>query len=226
MPDCLLPSTDAPSVPIRGVVASERASLANALDRPTAAWVAANDFTAAAGSILLLPGNDGTLSSVLFGLGDPAADPRAQLLAGKLPAILPPGIYRFDSGFDDPAAASLAFALGAYRFTRYRGEKASPRLVMPGGIDAAAVMAIADGVYLARDLINTAPNDMGPAELAAAAKDLAERHGAEYSETVGGALLSANFPMIHAVGVAAAPSRAPRLILASVLASCGDPGLR
>ena len=64
---------------------------------------------------------------------------------------------------------------------------------------------------LARDLINTAANDMGPAELAAAAGDLAKRHGASVSEFAGKEL-AAGFPLIDAVGAAATPARAPRLI--------------
>jgi leucyl aminopeptidase len=207
-------------VPIRAVAASELAGFAGALDRATAAWLAANNFSASAGTVLPVPAADGKLASVLFGLGDPAADPRSALLPGKLARDLPPGTYRLESGFADPAAAVLAFALGAYRFARYRNGASGAKLVLPGGVDAEAVGAIVDGVYLARDLINTAPNDMGPAELAAAAKDLAARHDASYAETVGGALLSANFPMIHAVGIAATPSRAPRL----VDLAWGDPG--
>lgn len=212
MPDCLLPSTaDEPSVPIRAVTESDRDTFVGSLDRPSAAWVAANGFTAAAGSVLPVPDADGGLAFVLLGLGNPGADPRSALLPGTLPDRLPAGLYRLESGFPDAANAALAFALGAYRFTRYRDSAPVARLVMPESVDADLISAIADGVWLARDLINTAPNDMGPAELAAAAKGLAGRHGAAYSETVGGALLSANFPMIHAVGFAAAPSRAPRL---------------
>jgi len=213
MPDCFLDSVTAgPSVPVRGVVASDLAGLVASLDRPSAAWVAANDFSAAAGTVLPIPGPDGALASVLFGLGEPNTDPRSALLPGLLAKLLPPGDYRLDSGFDDLRAAILAFALGAYRFTRYRGAAATPRLVIPVGFDVAWPSAVADGVWLTRNLINIAPNDMGPAELAIAAKDLAERHNANYSEIVGDALLSANLPMIHAVGFAAAPSRAPRLV--------------
>ena len=213
MPDCLLPSTTgAPSVPVRAVAAADLGPFAASLDRTAAAWLAANNFTAAAGAILLVPTADGSLASVVLGLGDPASDPRAALMPGKLARELPPGVYRLEGGFHDPAAAALAFALGAYRFARYRNGATAPQLVLPEGVDGEAIAAVADGVSLARDLINTAPNDMGPAELAAAAKDLATRHDASYSETVGGTLLSANFPMIHAVGIAAAPSRAPRLI--------------
>jgi leucyl aminopeptidase len=221
MPDCLLPPSagDAP-IPIRAVAAADLPSFLATVDAATAAWVAANGFTAASGSILVLPSPEGAAASVLFGLGDPSTDRRAPFLPGRLSAQLPDGIYRLAGGFEDQASAALAFALGAYRFTRYRKAAPAPRLVMPEGNSAALVGTIADSVYLARDLINTGPNDLGPAELAGAAQDLALRHGAHYSETVGGALLSANLPMIHAVGIAAAASRAPRL----VDFTWGDPG--
>ncbi|MBH9758352.1 leucyl aminopeptidase family protein, partial [Clostridioides difficile] len=63
---------------------------------------------------------------------------------------------------------------------------------------------------LARDLINTPSNDMGPAELAAAAEALAKRYGADFKTIVGEDLVAHNFPLIHAVGMAS--TRAPRLI--------------
>jgi leucyl aminopeptidase len=65
-------------------------------------------------------------------------------------------------------------------------------------------------VWLARDLINTPANDLGPAELEDAVRALAQRHGVECRAIVGDDLLAANFPLIHAVGRAAA--RAPRLV--------------
>jgi len=212
MPDCLLPSTTSePSVPVRAVTAADLDRCVATAEKSVAAWIGANAFKAERGAVLAVPDSDGGISSVFLGLGDPSADPRAALLPGALAVRLPAGVYRLDAGFDDPPAATLAFALGAYRYNRYRSEGEAPRLVVPEAVDAEEVGAIADGVWLARDLINAAPNDMGPAELAAAAKTLAGKHGADYSETVGGALLSANLPMIHAVGAAAAPSRSPRL---------------
>src|SRR5436190_12254671 len=51
---------------------------------------------------------------------------------------------------------------------------------------------------------------MGPAELADAARALATRHGASLRAIAGDDLIAENFPLIHAVGRAAA--RAPRLI--------------
>ncbi|HYC14728.1 MAG TPA: leucyl aminopeptidase family protein, partial [Stellaceae bacterium] len=66
------------------------------------------------------------------------------------------------------------------------------------------------GITLARDLINTPAEDMGPAELSGAAETLAGKHGARFSVLIGDELLSANYPMVHAVGRGSA--RAPRLI--------------
>src|SRR5262249_47697178 len=151
------------------------------------------------------------IASVLLGLGK--GDAPAGLLPGKLPSALPAGTYRLRDGFADPALAALAFAMGAYRFTRYRTDRSEPRrLVIPGGVDGADVARIADAVMLARDLVNTGANDMGPADLAAAARQLAADHNATCSVVVGDALLAENFPLIHAVGAAATPDRAPRLI--------------
>ena len=48
------------------------------------------------------------------------------------------------------------------------------RLVLPDGVDGDDLSRIAEGVTLARDLINTPANDMGPAELEAAARALAQ----------------------------------------------------
>jgi leucyl aminopeptidase len=69
---------------------------------------------------------------------------------------------------------------------------------------------MADGVFLARDLINTPSNDMGPEELAAAAQTLAKTHDAKFAVITGDALVKQNYPLVHAVGMGSA--RAPRLI--------------
>jgi leucyl aminopeptidase len=174
-----------------------------------AEWAAASGFKAAAGSVLLVPGEDGAMASVLLGLG---AGPADRLMAGRLAAVLPSGAYRLREGFDDPALAALAFALGAYRFTRYRPvEDAGVRLVLPDGVDRDLILRTADAVNFARDLINTPANDLGPAELAEAAAGLARSHGAAI-RIVDGAELERDFPMIHAVGAAATDQRRPRLV--------------
>ena len=81
---------------------------------------------------------------------------------------------------------------------------------MPDGVDGADCLRVADAVAFGRDLVNTPANDLGPQELADAARNLAARYGAGFAETVGDGLLAAGFPMIHAVGRAS--SRPPRLI--------------
>ena len=115
---------------------------------------------------------------------------------GQLSGLLPPGTYRFANAPHDARLAALAFALGAYQFTRYRKADArNVRLVLPDGVDGDDLTRIVEGVTLARDLINTPSNDMGPAELEDAARALAKQHGAAVQVTSGDALAK-NFPLI------------------------------
>ncbi|KQT77949.1 leucyl aminopeptidase family protein [Methylobacterium sp. Leaf466] len=204
-PELLPPGTAA--TPIACLTLEEWPAARDALSRAQGAYCTAVDFTPKAGRIVLLPGEDGTLARVLYGLGEPGED---RLVAGKLPGLLPPGTYRFETrdGFD-AAEAALAWLLGGYRFARYRTASPSPGLVAPEGVDAAEIVRIAVAVAMGRDLVNTPANDLGPAEIEAAARALAERHGAAVAVTLGEDL-ARDFPLVHAVG--AASPRAPRLI--------------
>ena len=72
----------------------------------------------------------------------------------------------------------------AYQFTRYRkAEARNVHLVVPEGVDGDDLSRIVEGVTLCRDLTNTPSNDMGPAELEAAARALAKQHGAKVRVT-------------------------------------------
>jgi leucyl aminopeptidase len=171
----------------------------------------ANGFTGKPGACLTVPASDGQIAGVLFGLEDTGTRARDLFRPGALPNLLPAGVYRFANAPHDMRLAVLAFALGCYRFGRYRKADAPDvRLVPPDGVDAADIMRMADAAMLARDLINTPSNDMGPAELEQAAKEVAERFGARFNCIVGDELVTQNFPLIHAVGMAS--TRAPRLI--------------
>ena len=153
----------------------------------------------------------GGIDSVLFGLEDEAAKWRDPFRPGQLPGLLPPGAYRFANAPHDPRLAALAFALGSYRFSRYRkAEVPNVKLLLSNELDGADLSRMANAAALARDLINVPANDMGPDELAEAACTLADRYGAKFSTIVGEDLLAKNFPLIHAVGKAS--TRAPRLI--------------
>ena len=180
------------------------------------AWPAATGFTGKPGQVCLLPG-DGGLRGALFGIGTPATPAdrpaRERFTLARAADALPAGSWRIEGAPEnyDLAHGALGWLFAEYRFDRYKkGEPARARLVCPPGVDADLVLAQAAGEYLARDLINTPASDMGPDALEAAARALAERHGAGITVIAGDDLLARNFPMIHAVGRAAA--QAPRLI--------------
>ena len=197
---------DAAAIPI--IFATKTTWPVIARELPEQAWqfAAANDFTAKPGKCLTLPAPDGTIAQVVFGIEDESSKSRDLFRPGALPGLLPPGVYRFANAPHDVRLATLAFALGSYRFGRYP----NVRLVPPDGVDVADIARMAEAAALARDLINTPSNDMGPAELAEAAQQLAARFGAQFNCIVGDELVKQNFPLIHAVGMAS--TRAPRLI--------------
>ncbi|MFZ4606518.1 MAG: leucyl aminopeptidase family protein [Caulobacter sp.] len=171
------------------------------------------EFKGKAGQLLVVPGADGRTARVLFGLGDPAKT-EAMLFRGLAPRLAA-GDYRLDGLPErlDPTQVATAFALGGYRFDRYRKKgQAKARLVVPAGADVAEARETAHACDLARDMVNTPANDMGPLQIETIAREIAERHGATVSVVTGDALLDENYPSIHAVGRAADPARAPRII--------------
>jgi leucyl aminopeptidase len=186
-----------------------RKTIGKTLGAEASAFADAAGFEPKPGRHLLLPGKN-ALGGVLFGLeaADETQDP---FLPGKLAQQLPDGVYRFANAPHDARLGALAFALGCYCFTRYRkAEARAVKLDLPQNIDRDELERIVAAVTLARDLINTPANDMGPAQLEQAARKLAARHSATISAVVGDDLLAQNFPLIHAVGRAA--TGAPRLI--------------
>ena len=186
--------------------------LAGQPDRVTR-WVRAAGFSGALGKHVLVPDEDGRPAMVLAGYGSAAQRARGRFHLAAPASALPGGTYRIASGLPEDRAAeeALGWLLSAYAFDRYRSQTRNPaRLVAPANVDAARLEVIAAGEALTRDLINTPANDMGPDALEAACLDLAARHGAKTQVIRGAALLEQNFPMIHAVGRAAAQE--PRLI--------------
>ena len=198
------------STPIWFVTAENWPAARERLAPHERAFADAAGFKPDAGNLLLLPGEGGFMSGVLFALEKPGKTVNA-FLPGKLATALPAGRWRFASQPRDARLAALAIALGLYRFTRYRKSEARDiKLVLPEGVDGAELTRTVDAVSLVRDLVNTPSNDCGPAEIEAAARTVAERAGAKLRIIVGDDLLQENFPLVHAVGRAS--SRAPRLI--------------
>jgi len=197
------------AIPIWFVTVANNAEVRERLDAAARGYADAAGFEAKPGHCLVLPGGEG-LGGVLFGL-ESADEPRDLFLPGRLAQQLPDGVYRFANEPHDARLAALSFALGAYRFTRYhKAERRALALELPQSVDRGELDRIVEAVTLARDLINTPANDMGPAELEQAVRALAAPHGAVVRSIVGDALSKENFPLIHAVGRAA--ERAPRLI--------------
>ena len=200
------PATSA--IPITFATKATWDAISADLAAPVRQLALANGFAAKPGACLTLPAADGQIAQVVFGLEDETSKYRDLFRPGSLPGLLPPGVYRFANAPHDTRLAVLAFALGSYRYRK--SEASDVRLVPPDGIDAADVTRMADAAALARDLINTPANDMGPEQLALAAQHLANRFGANFNCIVGDDLTRQNFPLIHAVGMAS--PRAPRLI--------------
>ena len=190
------------------ILVEEGGLKAAGLGKLQAQWAGANGFTGQRGKLLALPSETGGLAGYLFGVGAGASRP--VLVTGLAGANLEAGRYRLEGAVGDPTYAALGFRLGAYRFDRYRKPKALPEVVPPSGADAAEVTRLTDAAYLARDLINTPANDLGPDAFDREIRAFATRHKMKVKAIVGDELLKQNFPMIHAVGRAAA--EAPRLL--------------
>jgi leucyl aminopeptidase len=203
-------AADGATIPILFVNAATFDGVVQKIDDREQVYVRATGYEPKAGRHLVVPKSDGTLAGVLFGI-EAADEPVKDLFRpGQLVTLLPPGSYRFANAPHDARLAALAFALGAYQFTRYRKADArNVRLVVPESVDGEDITRIVEGVTLARDLINTPSNDMGPAELEDAARALAKQHGATFEVTVG-ETLEKNFPLVAAVG--AGSPRSARLI--------------
>ncbi|WP_338665861.1 leucyl aminopeptidase family protein [Pararoseomonas sp. SCSIO 73927] len=191
------------SRPLHTVTPEGLPELMEGLEPPAAAFLRDGGFAAEAGRIVLVPGAEGVSAAVL-GLG---AAPASPWTYGALPYALREGTAWHLAGEADPAAATLGWMLGAYRFARYRTPARKPALLVPPQGTAEA-QVLAEAVLRARELINLPAADLGPAELSDAARALAERCGATF-EDIAGEALAQGFPAVAAVG--GGSHRAPRV---------------
>ena len=206
-PRLAIATKKAGSLPIYCVEEGKLSALKKVLPKWALDWASRNDFSGKSGSYVAIPGQDGIISSVLFGYGGC----ENSLNTGKLATMLPSGSYHFATELNQPHLASLGFLLGAYVFDRYKKSvAANVKLVLPDGIDKAALKREAEAIMLVRDLINTPTNDLGPDDLEKVTRDIASSFKARIRVIEGDQLLKQNFPMIHAVGRAS--DKKPRLI--------------
>ncbi len=196
------------AIPLHAVTAAGLAAFLAGLPKRDAAFLKSTNFAGRDGELRLLPNANGDLAAAVLGLGKGEDHLALATFSEQLPA----GLYAL-ADVPEPLAGAdgaLGWLLGTYQFTRYKkGKTFGARLVLPKGVDGEEVSRIGEAVFLGRDLIHTPPNDMGPEELANAARDLAKKHGAKFTLVTGDALLKQNYPLIHAVGKGS--DRAPRL---------------
>lgn len=189
-------------------------------------------FSAKAGEVALVTDEAGEIEKVLVGLGA-ADDEMLYHPIGGLSEKLPGGLYHIEGALGECFEAALNYGLGAYSYTEMKGQanrkdsadtaaesgEAGPnnagpnnsaRLKLGAAIDRAALLNILSAVYLGRDLINTPANILGPEKYEDEIAAFAKSYGADMKVVRGEALLSENFPMVHAVGRAS--DEAPRLV--------------
>jgi len=181
-----------------------------ALSAGQRAVLAGQGFEGGAGETAIVP--DGDAWFAVGGVAD--ASRLGTWCLAPLADRLPAGTYRLAGGAGSEGAALMGWLLAQYRFDRYRAESSATgaRLLLTGALrPLAAAQAEAAAVMTVRDLVNTPAEDMGPAQLEAEVRALAKAHHAVV-HVVSGDALEQGYPMVHAVGRAAARSHAPRLI--------------
>jgi len=206
MSGCLagIAAAGANPLPLHAIRPAMLEAFLESLPAPQRGFLQAQNFSAAAKSLALLPGADGLAGAVL-GLGDDTSPFAFGGLAGGLP---PGSVWRLQPGDFSPDDAALGFLLGAYSYDRLKPRPKPPAQLLAADIGPRAV-ALAEAICFVRDLINTPANLLGPVELADAACALAGDFQAEV-ERVNGAALAARFPALNAVG--AGSERAPEAV--------------
>ncbi len=176
-------------------------------DRIIRDWVEATGYRARPASHLIVPGSSGGIECVLAGV-EPG---QYQWSLAHLPSVLPAGDFRLEADWssDQRERALIGWALGGYRFDRYKAQELPGARMVRKDSETVRLDALVAGVTRVRDLVNTPAEDMGPGELADVAGEIARKHSADFS-VVDGQKLEKEFPAVHMVGRAA--SRPPRLV--------------
>ncbi|MBX7502032.1 leucyl aminopeptidase family protein [Qipengyuania sp. YG27] len=165
---------------------------------------------------------DGDSWFAVGGVANP--DELSSWCMARLAESLPAGTYRRAEG--EPGPALHGWQTAQYVFDRYKQPErpVGPRVLLTKEVKAIdPAIAEAEAVCLVRDLVNTPAEDMGPAALEEQCEALAKKHSATLKVTKGDAL-EQEYPMVHAVGRAAARHHAPRIMQLS-WGKEGDPVL-
>ncbi|KLE33810.1 leucyl aminopeptidase family protein [Aurantiacibacter luteus] len=183
-------------------------AFAKGLSGPQRAALAAQKFNGGGYQVGIVPEGEGWFA--VGGVANP--DELSSWCLARLAEELPAGTYRLEG--TQPGPGLFGWQTAQYRFTPYRKDEEAegPRVLLTQDVAKIALMqAEARAAMLVADLVNTPAEDMGPAALEEEAGRIAKAHGAKL-EVVQGDALETGFPMVHAVGRAAARKHAPRLI--------------
>ncbi|MEM9122888.1 MAG: leucyl aminopeptidase family protein [Pseudomonadota bacterium] len=205
-------------VPVSLVPKSEAKAFLEGLDERSRTIAEHQGFGAGSTRPLILPKADGTPAHIVQVIDEDGPPFQTAALRDAAKHLAGYSLEVTDWGGLDPVSVASGWALGAYRFDRFKaagdGEDDDTSPIAPLYIEDDAVrqqaVALADAVFLTRDLINRPANDLGPAELAEAALVLAARFDAECTVLDDPARIASDFPLLEAVGKGS--PRAPRLI--------------
>ena len=164
--DLIQPDRGQEAIPIHLVNKAGFESWAKTLSGAQRAALAAQKFDGSGFQVGIVPDGDGWFA--VGGVADPGE--LSSWCMAKLAEALPAGTYRRVDG--EPGPALFGWQTAQYRFTRYREDKeaAGPRVLLTKEVGRiAAAEAEARATFLVQDLVNTPAEDMGPAELEAAA---------------------------------------------------------
>ena len=206
--DLIQPDRGQDAIDIHLVAKDGFAAWAKTLSAGQRAALKAQKFDGGGYQVGIVPDGDGWFA--VGGVANP--DKLSSWCMAKLAEALPEGTYRRANG--EPGPALHGWQTAQHRFTRYKDDPDAPgpRVLLTRDAKAIdAAVAEARAVNFVADLVNTPAEDMGPAALEDTAERIARRHGAKM-KVVKGDALEKDYPMVHAVGRAAARHHAPRLI--------------
>ena len=196
------------AIPIHLVNKDGFADWVKSLSGGQRAALEAQKFDGGGYQVGIVPDGDGWFA--VGGVANP--DELSSWCMAKLAEALPAGTYRRATG--EPGPALHGWQTAQHHFERYKKPEkpVGPRILLTKEVKRIdAAQAEARAVCLVRDLVNTPAEDMGPAALEEQCEKLAKTHGGKLS-VVRGDALEQDYPMVHAVGRAAARHHAPRLM--------------
>ena len=176
------------------------------------AMLEAQNFTGKGYETAIVPATPGEGNAwfAVGGVADP--DSLSSWCMARLAEVLPAGTYRLQGR--EPGPALHGWQTAQYKNLAFRSdaEALGARVLLTQNANAIEpAIAEAQAVNLVRRLVDAPPEVMGPAGIEAEFEALVKDHDAKL-EVTRGDQLEQNYPLVHAVGRAAARHHAPRIM--------------